>query len=252
MQLPILCYHKVGPITEEGRRLNIEPRRLHAHVRFFSRRGFRFLLPRELAASWPERGVCLTFDDAYASALRYGCEAVASAGGIGAFYAVPALVGKSSVWDGDLARPLADWDALRRAQELGFEIGNHTNTHPRLGGLSEVEQLEELKAAHHALTSEGIESKTVCYPYGSIGPATARLASLLGYQVGLALGRRRARPSDPKMTLPRIVLAYSDGLPMLLYKLHLLHLLPKRKRGKNLPDLENVGNEVSSTDASGS
>src|SRR4051812_17322791 len=112
----ILCYHKVGPVATEGRRLNIEPARLRSHIRFFARRGFAFLLGRELAQSWPERSVCFTFDDAYTSTIRNAPELLEESGARGSFYAVSDKVGGSSGWDGSLARPLASWDELLDAQ----------------------------------------------------------------------------------------------------------------------------------------
>ena len=231
MKLPILCYHKVGPVAEEGRRLNIEPSRLTEHASFFIRRGFRTLLAGDLAGDWPSRAVCFTFDDAYFSTLTHGVEAMQRAGAVGSIYAVAGLVGQSSSWDRGNARPLADWDLLRSVQEAGFEIGNHTLNHARLGELDLEAQTGEIRLANNALAEQGINSRSFCLPYGSHNPETPAAMQSAGVNVGLALSRRAAVPGDNRLLLPRIVVAYGDRLPKLLYKLHLRPVMPSlRKR----------------------
>lgn len=231
MKLPILCYHKVGPVAEEGRRLNIEPARLTQHAAFFVRRGFRTVLAGDLAVDWPSQAVCFTFDDAYVSTLTHGFEAMQSAGAVGSIYAVAGLVGKTSSWDTGNERPLADWDLLRSAQEAGFEIGNHTLNHARLGELGLEAQTGEIRLADEALAGQGINARSFCLPYGSHNPETPAAMQSAGVTVGLALARRAAVPGDNRLLLPRIVVAYGDHLPKLLYKLHLRHLMPSvRKR----------------------
>lgn len=230
MKLPILCYHKVGPVTEEGRRLNIEPEALAYHAAFFLRRGYRTVLARDLAEGWPERAVCFTFDDGYESTLTHGVEALRSVGAVGSIYVVTDFVGKQSSWDPGNERPLADWARLREAVELGFEIGNHTKSHARLGDLGQAGQIAEIRAAHDALARNGIESASFCLPYGSRNDFTSGAIRAVGYRVGLALSRRAATPNDDLVLLPRVVIGFSDRVPQLLYKLQIRPLLPKLKR----------------------
>lgn len=228
--LPILCYHKVAPETEEGRRLNIAPETLSSHLNYFSRRGLRTVRARDLALDWPEKSVCLTFDDAYSSTLTSGIEVLQRHGATASIYAVGALIGRRSEWDGDLASPLADGDLLRFAAEAGFEIGNHSDRHPRLAELAFEEQLVELERGHLALVDLGIVAASMAFPYGSFNLQTREALRRAGYGVGLALGRRPARPGDDRLALPRIVIGFGDRLPLLLYKLHLKWRLPTTRR----------------------
>ena len=229
MQAKILCYHKVGFCSEEGRRLNIEPSRLSSHVRFFSRNNYKISRISDLIQPWQDKLVCFTFDDAYLSTMTHAPEIFEAVGARATFYAVPGRVGITSDWDGELARPLADWDLLRAAQKRGHEIGNHTMNHVHLDQVSETEQAIEIKSAHDRLTAEGIQSKSFCYPYGGHTPRTLEITREAGYEVGVILGKRIASDTDVKQGLPRIVVAYSDTLPMLLYK---LLIKPKLKRSR--------------------
>ena len=221
MQATILCYHKVGLASKEGRRLNIEPSRLRSHVRFFSRKNYKFLCAGDLAAPWSDRTVCFTFDDAYASTMVHAPSIFEEFGTRATFYAVPGRVGGTSDWDGALARPLANWDLLTEAHRRGHEIGNHTQNHVHLANLSEEEQYKEISVAHENLVTQGLNPRSFCYPYGSHDQRTVTQVDKAGYQVALILGKRIATTDDKLLELPRIIAAYSDALPMLIYKLTL-------------------------------
>lgn len=221
----ILCYHKVGPEREEGRFLNIEPDRLASHIRFFQRRGYPFLLGGEYAKKWPGRSVCLTFDDAYLSAMTYGRETMLRLGVRGTFYVVSSLVGIASNWDGEIARPLAPESLLVEALSQGFELGNHTHTHPHLNELEDRGRAE-LAACRAYLRGLGVSQESFCYPYGALDQDVAHAVGESGYSVGMALGKRPARESDGRLQLPRTVIAFSHSLPMLVYKLFVRPKLP--------------------------
>lgn len=228
-KLPILCYHKVGPVASEGRRLNVEPKLLATHVRYFLRRSYTFVKAGELAELWPPRAVCFTFDDAYLSTMTFGVEVLDRANVKGTFYAVPSLVGKSSTWDKGHEHPLAEWSLLESAQKRSHEIANHTFSHCDLSSLSEADQQQEWESADDALMQHGIAAGSVCYPFGKTNAHTAAAAAACGYKVGLALKKRVATETDERLMLPRIVVAYSDSMAKLLYKMHVRPLLRLRK-----------------------
>ena len=233
MKLPILCYHKVGPIAEEGRRLNIEPERLASHAAFFSRRGYRFVLPHDLVNRWPAHGVCFTFDDGYVSTATYGVDALVREGGLGAIYVVTSLVGKVSSWDVGNERPLADYALLKTAQSAGFEIGNHTRSHARLGDLTVEAQTDEISSTSDDLAAHGFDRPSCCLPYGSHNESTIAAMRQAGVAVNLALSRRSAQTGDNLLLMPRIVIAFGDGLAGLLYKLYVRPHLPSLKRRRD-------------------
>lgn len=221
----ILCYHKVGPEAEEGRFLNVSPEGLRAQLEFMARR-HRAVQVDEISVNGGE--VALTFDDAYVSALTHGLAVLAELGLLATFYAVPSLVGKTSAWDGERARPLADWDLLRAAVGAGHRIGNHTMSHPDLSGLSLDEQVREWESAQAVLAGEGLAASSGCYPYGKGNPFSAEaLARVCG--VGVTLEGRAMMASDDRRLLPRIAVAFRDRAPQLLYKVYVRPLLPPRR-----------------------
>ena len=220
MSVPILCYHKVGPAASLGRFLNVEAATLDTQIRFLQRRGYQFVLACDLAARvWPDKTACLTFDDCYLSAVSFGLPVLERLRVVASWYAVSSLVGQSSSWDGPIAAPLCGWETLRTLQSMGHEVGNHTARHPHLGQTAIEDQLSELAECDQALREQGLTPGSVCFPYGSYNEVTAGMVERLGYGVGLALGKRLAAEDDDRRCLPRVVVSYSDSVPLLAYKL---------------------------------
>lgn len=216
----ILCYHKVGPIAENGRRLNVESHRLASHLRFFQAHG-PIVVAADLGQEFPARFTCFTFDDAYASTLNHAVPVFDRAGAKASFYAVSRLVGTKSDWDGPLAAPLASWSDLKAAFDGGHEVGNHSACHPKLTEISPDEQVRELTECDAMLRENGIVPRSVCFPYGAYNAQTLAAMDRTGHRVGLALRKRPTHAAEDRRALSRIVVAYSDGLALLLYKIHI-------------------------------
>jgi peptidoglycan/xylan/chitin deacetylase (PgdA/CDA1 family) len=231
MSATILCYHKVGPEHEEGRRLNISPGRLESHVRFFARRGHPFKLGRDLGGAWPAGVVCFTFDDAYASTLANAIEPLERHGARATFYAVAGKIGERSSWDGNEAKVLASWEALAYAQLRGHEIGNHSMSHPHLANVAPEQLVREVADADRTMRTRGLLPGSFCYPYGSVSDAAVAAVRSTGYPVAMALEKRLAESSQDRLRLTRVVIAFSDTLPMLLYR---LYVRPKMRKGPKI------------------
>jgi peptidoglycan/xylan/chitin deacetylase (PgdA/CDA1 family) len=225
--MTILCFHKVGPVSQEGRRLNIEPESLERIIAWLKRRGNPILLARDLPEDLSQKGAVLSFDDAYLSTLTFGVEAMKRQDVRGSIYAVSCLVGKESSWDEGGPAPLADFDLLRSAHQEGFEIGNHTDVHPFLGRLPEEAQMDHINSCRRRLEAEGLPTATFCYPYGSLNQDSPAALQRAGYRIGLALGKRSPRPGDDPRALPRIVVACRDGVPGVAYKMFLKPVIAK-------------------------
>ena len=236
MPLPILCYHKVGPAASLGRFLNIEASTLESQIAFLQRRGYGFVLAKDLASHvWPDRVVCLTFDDCYLSAVSFGLPVLEKLGVVASWYAVSGLVNQSSSWDGPIAAPLCGWETLRTLQSMGHEVGNHTSHHAHLAELTPEAQLAQLAACDTELRAQGIHPGSVCYPYGSYNQVTASMVGRLGYGVALAVDKRIAQEGDDRRALPRVVIGYSDAPPLLAYKLWLRSKVRGTARNSALP-----------------
>ncbi len=230
MRIPILGYHKIGTVATYGRRLNVEASRLESHVRFFARRRFRFLTGKELVNPWPNRAIAFTFDDGFVGAIEDGLPRLERYGARGTLYVVTDLIGKKSSWPGGEDFPLSDWDDLRSAATRGHEIGNHTRTHPRFAELGEEEQFSEIHGAAEALAAANLAGGSFCLPYGSYSDATPSVLKKAGVSICMSVRKGVATDADDRLMLPRVFVPYSDALPMLLYRIYLRPLIPRRRK----------------------
>lgn len=167
--------------------------------------------------------MCFTFDDAYTSTLTHGLEVLQRYQVRATLYPVPSCVGGESSWDVGTEKPLADWDQLLAAEKAGFEIGNHTMRHVHLDQHPESEE-KEWTEAHEELSRRGFRLDSACYPYGGYTPQSPEILVKLGYTSAYTVDKWPGGKNP--FLFARIVVAYGDALPLLLYKLHIRPHLP--------------------------
>ena len=120
---------------------------------------------------------------------------------------------------------MANWDQIISLAGRGHEIGNHSNTHPRLAELDLDSQIEEIRLASEEMRNRGLEPDSLVFPYGSFNDDTLKAMKELDIPVGLALGKRPVT-IEPANCLPRIVVGFSDTVTKLLYKIYVRPKLP--------------------------
>lgn len=216
---PILCYHKVGSLD---RSLNVAEEDFRKQVAFLRRRRYRFGVLGDFSGL-PSRSVILTFDDVYMTTAE--C-LLRQEGLVGTLFPVPAYVGGGSDWDGEKARPLADWDAIKELARAGFEIGNHTSSHADLS-LAETAVDAELREAHEQLSERFGTVKSCAYPYGRYDARATESLRDMEYAAAVTTVTGVASPLHPPLELPRLMIAYSDRVAGLMYKMYLRPLLGK-------------------------
>jgi peptidoglycan/xylan/chitin deacetylase (PgdA/CDA1 family) len=121
----------------------------------------------------PERGVLVTFDDAYRSVLEHGLAVLAEAGAPGVVFVPVDFVGGLAVFDAGLAEPLepvCSWDELRELAAAGVAIQSHGRGHVRLPEVSATVLEDELAGSKRTLEERlGAEISSFAYPYGAGG-----------------------------------------------------------------------------------
>ena len=109
----------------------------------------------------------------------------------------------------DELQPMS-WDELRELSELGWELGSHTRTHPRLPTLDRESLRDELAGSRSDLEQRiGIPCESIAYPYGNYDPGVVAATRDAGYSAGGALAGEVRRP-DP-LLVPRVGLYQRDG-----------------------------------------
>jgi peptidoglycan/xylan/chitin deacetylase (PgdA/CDA1 family) len=189
----VLVYHAVDDVAPEAdpSLLVTAPRRLEAHVRKLSRRGYRFLtagqLLSEAGGGEPQpRTAVLTFDDGWRDGLTVAAPLLERLGVRATFFVCPGLWGmRHELVSGEAGRLLSEAEA-RQLHESGMELGSHTISHPdlrKLGDADLARELSESKAAVEQITGESC--RTFAYPFGLFDERVERAVAAAGYELAL-------------------------------------------------------------------
>ncbi|MDC0936443.1 family 78 glycoside hydrolase catalytic domain [Pirellulales bacterium] len=96
----------------------------------------------------PDKLVVLTFDDGNVSDIKFAAPLLKEYGFGATFYL-------SEAWM-DGGKDFVTWEQARELHDLGFEIGNHTSSHPWVTGLTRPELVKELEIIEQRCEEHGI------------------------------------------------------------------------------------------------
>jgi peptidoglycan/xylan/chitin deacetylase (PgdA/CDA1 family) len=214
----VLCYHAVS--EDWPSKLAVRPRQLRAHVAHLLGRGYR---PATFSAAVGESGMfAVTFDDAFATVGSVALGVLRDLD-VPATVFVPTAFPDSHgplVWPGMEQWPTGrhagelrclGWDELAMLADLGWEIGSHTVTHPRLTQVDDARLASELSDSKHTIEQRLDRPCTaIAYPYGDEDERVVAAAARAGYVAGAALPSRPH--TDDPLRWPRIGAYRRDGL----------------------------------------
>ena len=133
----------------------------------------------------PDKLVVLTFDDCNKSDRAFVADVVKAHGFGATFYVTEGL--------GFLKNKerYVTWEEIKELHDMGFEIGNHTRSHPNVTRLPREHLDAELAHIEKRCAEHGIpKPKTFCFPGFSHSLASAETVEARGYQ----FARRGVRP----------------------------------------------------------
>ena len=228
----ILMYHRVGHFPGRVKAhgaLYCHLPRFRAQMTLFRVLGYTVISLDDAVAglrgdkALPPRPLVLTFDDAYVDFLDNAAPVLQAHGYPATVYAVSGLVGATSSWDagvGPEPAPLMTAAQLREVQAMGFTIGSHSVSHPRLAQADDARIRAELTGSKAALEDMlGRPVDHFCYPYGSHDIRAVEAAAEAGYVTGTTCVRAAATPADDLLALPRKAVARGDDVFGVAWKL---------------------------------
>jgi peptidoglycan/xylan/chitin deacetylase (PgdA/CDA1 family) len=216
----VLCYHAVSPSWPA--RLSITPDAFERQLTRLAERGYRGATVGQAIADPPsERTLAVTFDDAYRSVLELARPILDRLGMPASVYVPTAWAGSEApmTWPGidqwlggphEAELRCMSWHELRGLAELGWEVGSHTRSHPRLPELDDA-ALEAELAGSRADCEAGLGAacESLAYPYGAVDERVVEAARRAGYAHAVSLPRRLDRPRP--LCWPRVGIYHVDG-----------------------------------------
>jgi peptidoglycan/xylan/chitin deacetylase (PgdA/CDA1 family) len=214
----VLCYHALS--ERFPAQLSTTPELFARQLRRLRSHGYRGVTFSQATQRPQGRTVAITFDDGYRSVLRLGLPILQELGWPATIFVPTDFIGSGEPmsWPGidrwlggeherELL-PLA-WPELEQLMGLGWEVGSHTCSHPRLTELDDerlVHELDESKAVCELRL--GALCRSLAYPYGDVDTRVLAAARAAGYSSAAALRPCPLRALD----WPRVGVYFKDDL----------------------------------------
>lgn len=199
----VLGYHAVSQRWNAA--LSVTPEALEAQLTTLVARGWKGATFTEAVLRPPHpRTLAVTFDDGYLSVLEAAQEILGGLGLIGTVFVPTAFMDQRQTlhWPGvqqwedtPYAHELQsmNWDDLRSLAALGWEVGSHTLTHPRLTHLDpQAAHVQLLESRLECSDRMGRPCTSLAYPYGDTDARIVDAAGRAGYLAAAALSRSLA------------------------------------------------------------
>jgi len=162
---------------------------------------------KEERSGVPDKLVVLTFDDGNKSDITFVAPLLKRYGFGATFFITEGL---DFVKD---KKTFLTWAEVRKLHDAGFEIGNHTKSHPNVARLSKEKFLAELEHIEKRCKEHGIGApKTFCYPGWRHSPAAVEVLTKKGY----LFARRGSGPELPEEQDLGLLYDPADDHPLLV------------------------------------
>lgn len=184
-EVPIITYHS---IDDSGSCISTSPVEFERQLAYLQDSGYRSLALRDgirrirNGEDLPERAVIITFDDGYRSNLTHALPLLKCYGYTATIFLATQYLGSENEWEKPGASiprlPMMTWDEIRTLRDSGIDFGSHTQSHPRLSGLSIERVRNEMLQSKHEI--ERALDETVglfAYPYGDYNEAVKEVAT---------------------------------------------------------------------------
>jgi peptidoglycan/xylan/chitin deacetylase (PgdA/CDA1 family) len=190
MGIPVLLFHKIGhyQVSASMPWFYISQSHFYSLLDIFARKDYQSLSLSDALNVDAQVGnrFVISFDDGYESTLRYAAPRLKEHGCAAIQFLVASRLGQRNDWDLGLdttMERLMSETQVREWLSLGFEIGAHTLTHPRLSAISIGEARNEIAGSKKRLEDLfGVRLKHFAYPYGDYNDVIVDLVREAGFE----------------------------------------------------------------------
>ena len=225
----MLLYHRLG-LPKLGSLVAgqyVAPRLFRWQLDYQCARGWRGVpladMLRDPGAALDDQ-FSVTFDDGYLCVYEHAIPALAERNVTATIYVVAGSVDGINDWDrnaGDQTERMMSREQIREIADLGFEIGSHTMTHPRLTELSDDQLAQELTDSKKALEDIiGREVTAFSYPYGNRDTRVIRAVAAAGYSTAVSTRLGTVTEGISAFEIPRANIRWNTFGPLLARKIN--------------------------------
>jgi peptidoglycan/xylan/chitin deacetylase (PgdA/CDA1 family) len=204
-------FHKITkyPASSSAPQLYVSPARFRKLLADFQRKGLQSISISEAvrAETRISDRFVISFDDGYEGTLVYAAQALKQHRFTAIQFLVADRLGQRNEWDLGLdttMERIMDRSQVQDWLSLGFEIGAHTLTHPRLPNLPIPEAKNEVADSKKKLEDLfGVTVKHFAYPYGEYNNAILDLVREAGFETACTCETDVVRHGVDPFRLPR-------------------------------------------------
>lgn len=194
----VVCYHTIG--SEWQHPMSVAPQQFERQLDWLLGHGYRpMTFSDALLSPGEEKRVAITFDDAFRQVYRRVFPLLQERNVPATVFAPTQFIGSEQPlsWSDmdSSAAPATEllpmsWRELYELAESGWEVGSHSNSHVKLGALSDEQVHEELRVSRDICEQHlSRPCRSVAYPFGDVDERVAAAASDAGFEAGAALAR---------------------------------------------------------------
>ncbi len=215
----VLCYHAVSDSWPAD--LSTTPEAIEGQLSALVDRGYRGVTFSEAVEDGPGRRLAVTFDDAYRSVCELALPILNRLGLPATVFVPTAHVDSAEPmsWAGidrwiggphEQEMLCMSRDQLLALDRLGWEIGAHTHTHPRLSQVASPALPAELDRPRQMLTEWlGKPCRSLAYPYGDFSPEVVAATRSAGYSSAATLAP--TSPTRDPLIWPRVGVYHGEA-----------------------------------------
>ena len=232
--IPVLMYHKIpdAPLATKHQ-IYVTKENFEKHLAYFKQRKLtpitfvdylKYASGELPLAAFPARPIILTFDDGYTDNYTNLLPLMQRYGYRGVLYLLGDFEVRHNQWDlaADPTEPRADLmsEFQKRAfVAAGWEIGAHTQSHPRLSTLPLPEAAAEIGRSKAALeTTLQTQIVSFAYPYGDSNEAVKNAVCEAGFALGVSTDTGGLTIEDDRMQVFRVNMFPNESTSSLFKK----------------------------------
>jgi peptidoglycan/xylan/chitin deacetylase (PgdA/CDA1 family) len=198
VESPVLLYHKIDRPTPDVkiRGAFTTPRRFERQLSYLKRNGYRFSTASAIGdyfaneGSFPERTVCLTFDDGWKDNYTNAFPILKKLNIPATIFLVPSCIGKNTTMvtaEGEGPREHMSADDIREMDRDGIEFGSHSMNHRLMDQIDASEVETEVGDSKRFLEDMlQRECRVFAYPAGFHTAVARDAVRRAGYHAGFS------------------------------------------------------------------